>query len=313
MLGDVENGYFDTTPYGTTNWHAACLEGWATTINRLIGESRQILTGCHIGLGNIYRQESFMDIRSIGTPLTASQRHAYRETPDSSFYQTFQAAYDAQVAASSAMTGTTSASLAEILGTTHLELSALRGVSSESQKNYVAILDKAYSTGGFEHAQKFLAALSASELDTVRQNHCLADTIDTRTLSEEGARNLLLPEGYSVDLNHDGVDEVGAARTASFPPSDAPAEFKEAWFQATADMDAGNMMTYGLMMHDAVYGMQINGQSQTSPYAADQMDSYRRIVSDYLASLENAKGFLADGQYERDKDFFTKLQVLLQA
>jgi len=163
------------------------------------------------------------------------------------------------------------------------------------------------------NARGFLATLSALEMEAVRRNHCLADPIDTASLSEEGAANLLLPEGYSVDLNHDGVDEVGAARTVHFPPRDAPAEFREAWFQATAGMDEGSMMTYGLMMHGAVYGLQIDGQSQSPRYAPDSMDSYRRIVGDYLASLEAQKGFLADGQYERDKRFFTRLEALLSA
>jgi len=66
-------------------------------------------------------------------------------------------------------------------------------------------------------------------------------------------------------------------------------------------------------MHGAVYGLQIDGQSQSPRYAPDSMDSYRRIVGDYLASLEAQKGFLADGQYERDKRFFTRLETLLSA
>jgi hypothetical protein len=255
-----------------------------------------------------------MDIRNIGTPITASQRHGYRETPDSSFYETYQAAFKTQSDnGSNGAAVPTTKSLEDILGTTHTELSALRGVNQECQATYAAVLEKAYSSGGMQDARGFLGSLSAQELDAVRLNHCLAAPINTAELSEEGAENLLLPEGYSVDLNHDGIDEVGAARTASFPPKDAPAEFKEAWFQATADMDPGMMMTYGLMMHDAVYGMQINGQSQGSLYAADNVDSYRSIISNYLASLEENKGFLADGQYERDKAFFSKLQALLAA
>lgn len=260
-----------------------------------------------------------MEIRNIGTPITASQRHGYRETPDNSFFASFQAAFAAQTASNTKSANLPSSnspaadSLASILGSTHAELSAMRGVSAESQATYAAVLNKAYSSGGIDNARQFLGTLSAQELEAVRQNHCLAAPIDTAALSEEGAENLLLPEGYSVDLNHDGIDEVGAARTAHFPPADAPAEFREAWFQATAGMDEGMMMTYGLIMHDAVYGMQINGQSQPAPYAADQIDSYRSIIRDYLASLENTKAWLADGQYERDKAFFGKLQGLLGA
>ncbi|KAB2968457.1 hypothetical protein [Zoogloea sp.] len=255
-----------------------------------------------------------MDIRNVGTPITASQRRSYRETPDSSFYAAYQAAFQAQQGKGrDATTADEARALADVLGTTHRELSAMRGVSTESQATYASVLNKAYSAGGLGNARQFLATLSALEMDAVRQNHCLAGPIDTASLSEEGAANLLLPEGYSVDLNRDGIDEVGAARTAHFPPRDAPDAFKEAWFQATAGMDEGSMMTYGLMMHDAVYGMQIDGQSQGSRYAVDSLDSYRQIISDYLASLEANKGFLADGQYARDKDFFTRLQALLAA
>jgi len=255
-----------------------------------------------------------MKIRNIGTPITASQRHGYRETPDSSFFASFQAAYAAQAASNSGASSPPNADATNsVLGLTHNELSALRGVSAESQAAYAAVLDKAYRSGGFANARQFLGSLSPEELDTVRLNHCLATPINTATLSEEGAENLLLPEGYSVDLNRDGIDEVGAARTAHFPPSTAPAEFREAWFQATAGLDEGMMMTYGLMMHDAVYGMQINGQSQAAPYPAERIESYRSIVRDYLGSLENTKAWLADGQYERDQAFFGKLQALLGA
>jgi hypothetical protein len=253
-----------------------------------------------------------MDIRDIGTPITASQRRSYRETPDNSFYETYQAAFQAQNAKDTGeATRNESPALERILGTTHTELSAMRGVSTESQAVYAAVLNKAYSSGDIGNSRQFLATLSALEMDAVRRNHSLAEPIDSASLSEEGAANLLLPEGYSVDLNHDGIDEVGAARTAHFPPRDAPAAFKEAWFQTTASMDEGSVMTYGLMMHGAIYGMQIDGKSQGPLHRADSMDSYRRIVGDYLASLETQKGFLAVGQYERDKDFFTRLQTFL--
>lgn len=67
-------------------------------------------------------------------------------------------------------------------------------------------------------------------------------------------------------------------------------------------------------MHDAIYGLQIDGQSQGWIYAADSIDSYRSsIISNYLASLEQNKDFLAAGQYERDQAFFSKLLALLTA
>lgn len=261
-----------------------------------------------------------MQIRPSGTPITASQRRSYRDTPDSGFYQSYLSAYQALNSTSATAPAPSpsasapvakAASLEAILGVTHTELSALRGVSTQTQATYAGVLNKAYSSGGISQARQFLQSLSADELEAVRQNHCLADPINPTQLSEEGAQNLLLPEGYSVDLNHDGVDEVGAARTMHFPPRDAPVAFKEAWFQATANMDDGDVMTYSLTMHGAVYGLQIDGQSVGSNYPVQEIDSYRRIVSNFLAALEQQKAFLAEGQYARDKRFFSGLQTLL--
>uniref|UniRef100_UPI00321FA0DD hypothetical protein n=1 Tax=Zoogloea sp. TaxID=49181 RepID=UPI00321FA0DD len=130
---------------------------------------------------------------------------------------------------------------------------------------------------------------------------------------EEGARNLLLPEGYSVDLNQDGFDEVGAARVIHFPPKAAPAAVREAWFQATASMETGDVMTYGLMMHGAIYGLRIDDTTTTVPRKPDDTDSYRQVVADFLAALEDQRGLLTPEQYARDKDFFTRLGALLNA
>lgn len=255
-----------------------------------------------------------MDVRKIGQPITASQQRSYSPSPDAGFYETYRAAFEAQQAAAANGGGTPAAKTLEgILGTTHAELSARRGVGAESQAAYAAVLNKAYSSGGIGNARQFLGSLSGAELEAVRRNHGLAAAIDPGTLSEEGAENLLLPEGYSVDLNRDGIDEVGAGRVIHFPPRDAPEDFKEAWFQATAGMGEGEMMSHSLMLHDAVYGMQIDGRQQPSLYAPDRMDSYRSIVGNYLASLEQIKGLLPDGQYERDKQFFSRLQGLLAA
>lgn len=256
-----------------------------------------------------------MEIRSLGMPITAAQRRSHRETPDSSFYQTYQTAFATQQqssgAASTASSLSSSTALESILGQTHTELSAMRGVSEECQTTYANLLNRAYSSGGIGNARQFLSGLSATELDAVRQNHCLANPINVAALSEEGAENLLLPEGYSVDLNQDGVDEVGEGKTICVPPKAAPVAFKEAWYQATADMDEGMAMTYGLTIHGAIYGIPMDGQPGAPLRAPDQLETYQSLVRDYLASLDEHKGMLAEGQYERDKAFFSKLQSLL--
>jgi len=261
-----------------------------------------------------------MDIRAVGQPISASQRHSYSETPDSDFYQTFQSAYataagrlaEAEAVAGEAGPSATQA-LEAILGRTHVELAALRGVDSDTQARYARVLGEAYGSGAMDHARQFLASLSAEALEAVRRNHALADPINVGAISEEGARNLLLPEGYSVDLNQDGFDEVGAARVIHFPPKAAPAAVREAWFQATASMETGDVMTYGLMMHGAIYGLRIDDTTTTVPKKPDDIDSYRQVVADFLAALEDQRGLLTPEQYARDKDFFTRLGALLNA
>ncbi len=261
-----------------------------------------------------------MDIRAVGQPITASQRRSYSQTPDSGFYQTFQSAFAAaggQVeGTASGVSGAGPASaeaLEAILGRTHVELSALRGVDSDSQARYAQVLDEAYGSGAMGNARQFLGSLSAEELEAVRRNHCLADPIDVGAISEEGARNLLLPEGYGVDMNRDGFEEVGAAFVAHFPPREAPAAVREAWFQTTASMEDGDVLTYSLMMHGAVHGLRIDGQNVPTPCKADDIDSYRQIVSNFLSALEAHRGQISSAQYERDKDFFTRLSGFLQA
>lgn len=269
-----------------------------------------------------------MDTRPIGTPITASQRRSYRQTPDDSFYRDFQAAFTRNAANASdpATAGTPSSAsataatplsppeLSSILGLTHVELAGMRGVSTARQADYAAILHRAYGSSQSDSAKSFLGQLNKDELHTLQLNHGLAAPIQVSEISEEGARNLLLPEGYSVDLNHDGTDEVGAGRSLAYPPHDAPASVREAWFQATADMDPGMAMTYALMMHGAMYGIAIDDQRPAGPLAApDQADSYRDIVSRFLAALEEQKGLLAPGQYERDKAFFSRFEHMLLA
>lgn len=254
--------------------------------------------------------------RPLGAPLTLSQRQQYRETPDSDFFASYRAAFaagtpDNPVGNTAASAANPPARLEDILGVAHTSLSGMRDVSETSQRIYAGVLDRAYASGGLTHAREFLMSLNGEELEAVRRNHGLADPINPVAVSEEGARNLLLPEGYAVDLDADGIHEVGIARTASFPPANAPAEFREAWFQATAGIDDGMRMGYALMMHINIYGMQIEGMPKSVPLPDELLSTYRDVVDRTLNSLEVSKPWMAEGQYERDKAFFARLQTLL--
>ena len=249
--------------------------------------------------------------------LTATQRHAYWQTPPAGFFDAFQAAFEqfeepaGRGGSSASAPSAASLSLADVLGATQTEMADLRGVSADDQKQYAAILDEAYSDRAMDDPRKFLQSLSASELDVVRRIRCLADTINPASLSDEGASNLLLPEGYSVDLNHDGIDEVGAAKTLHFPPRDAPAAFTEAWFEATGDLGFGDYATHAMTFLLAFHPPAEAGIAGAG-LASDRLESYRTVVDNYLSMLESCRGMLAEGQYQRDQPFFSRLRDLLQ-
>jgi hypothetical protein len=257
-----------------------------------------------------------MDCKALASELTPTQRHAYTQTPDAGFFDAFEAAFEQlqQQAGTSSSAGSgasaPAASLVDVLGATQTEMADVRGVGDEDQREYATILYEAYTDDGITKPREFLQSLSASELDVVRRIRCLADTINPCTLSDEGATNLLLPEGYSVDLNHDGIDEVGAGKTLHFPPRDAPAAFTEAWFEATKDMEFGDYATTSMTFLCAFHPPGETGSVAALP--SNRLESYQTVVDNYLSMLENCGGMLPEGQYERDYPFFTRLKDFLE-
>lgn len=110
-------------------------------------------------------------------------------------------------------------------------------------------------------SKEFLKSLSSDELQLVKKANSLAANIDVDSLSQEGAQNLLSqPDGSDlVDLNNDGIVEIGIGRTIHFPPVNAPAHVKASWEKATEGMDGGEKAQLELSMFSMVYGFGING------------------------------------------------------
>lgn len=261
-----------------------------------------------------------MQCDSVSSSLTPSQRHMSTQTPDTAFYDSFQDAFeqfDKQVGNGSSAASSPNSisapnvSLSDLLGDTQCEMAKLWKVSDADERQYAAILDKAYQQDAMKDPKKFLQSLSQSDLAIVQHMHDLADPINVGNLSNEGASNLLLPEGYSVDLNHDGFEEVGAAKVAHFPPRDAPAAFANAWFQATKGLDGSDYALHAMTFLVGLHPPTESGDVGTG-LPSDQLNSYKKIVDNYLSMLNHYSSFLAPGQYERDQPFFSRLQNLLQ-
>ena len=89
------------------------------------------------------------------------------------------------------------------------------------------------------NAKDYLATLTSEELSIIQKEKCLAEKINISKLSEEGAENLLVAKGdYKklVDLNNDGITEIGEGKSFIFPPPNAPDKVKDAWEEATANL-----------------------------------------------------------------------------
>lgn len=255
---------------------------------------------------------------TTGMPTSAvsagSSRWHYpaTQTPDDAFYKSFQAAYARNAAAlNKTVTDTLAAPLRAVLGKEHVDRSGNAGIGVDEQAEFAAVLNKAYASDAMADPQKFLLSLSMQEMEALRINHGLADTIHVGGLSSEGASNLLLPRGYSLDLNNDGLEEVGAARTMSFPPRDAPAEFVTKWRAITADMDPGDEMVYAFEMHHALYGFHLDDQPAREPPATDLMSTYRMAIQNLLENVEVSKQNNTQAWYDRNKAFYTSLKALM--
>lgn len=199
--------------------------------------------------------------------------------------------------------------LDELFGATEVELQKRREIDAETSERFALLLAEAYRTGALEAPVAFLASLSNSDLEVIRRVQSLADPIDVGALSIEGAYNLLLPGGYKVDFNRDGLSEVGCAKTCFFPPVDAPETFRTAWVRATDGMGEQDAMVYSISLWGALHPVVSANPdfSLSETVRTDLLSTYRRLIQERLDSNEAYRALLARGQYERDKMFFTRL------
>lgn len=126
---------------------------------------------------------------------------------------------------------------------------------------FTQILEKKQETN--MGTRKFLSSLTVSELYEVQKANHLAGNINIQTLSKEGAENLFLmpvDKYKTVDLNNDGVVEVGTGKTFVFPPTNSPESVKDAWKKASKDMSFKERM----LLEGHFLGMQLERNAYQS-------------------------------------------------
>lgn len=173
-----------------------------------------------------------------------------------------------------------------------VSLLQVRGLSGQQVDDFSALLDKA--SGQLEEnvsAKQVLSELSPEELNLLQKATSLAEPIRVDSLSNEGAVNLLAQPDKTgmVDLNNDGIVEVGIGKMITFPPVNAPASVFKAWEKATENMSEGDKLTMQLHMHTAVYGVQIEGQpSKPSLSPEDQWSTagWQKLLENLRAALD---------------------------
>lgn len=180
------------------------------------------------------------------------------------------------------------------LTTRSVELLQRRSLSESEIDTFQALLSEAQEDmrGEDLSAREVLQQMSDEELDLVRRANSLADGISINELSEEGATNLLHQPDFSdrVDLNNDGIVEVGAARSITFPPVNAPDSVKNAWAEATEGMEESDVMMLQLQMHNSVYGFQIDGVSSADALPPEEQWS-RSGIDELFAMLRGGLDF----------------------
>lgn len=175
-----------------------------------------------------------------------------------------------------------------------VELLQRRDMSDTEVEAFQLLLNQAQSemASEDESAKSVLEQMSAEELALLQKANSLAERISLGGLSEEGAANLLAQPDFSdrVDLNNDGIVEVGAARNIVFPPVNAPDHVKAAWEEATADLNESDKMMLQLHMHLSVYGVQTDGLPSATPPSPEQQWS-RGGIEELFETLRSALDF----------------------
>lgn len=197
------------------------------------------------------------------------------------------------------------------------------GTPADLKRDYGRILLDAYRNGGYTQPTAFLQSLDKQQLATIQTIHRLAGPIDVSQLDNEGATNLLLPPPAQVDFDHDGLTQVGMARTIRFPDSSTPADVRDAWEEATADLPLQQKMLYQFQMKlptltanirmepgGAVRSVQPGEPDWVNPMASPSF-SYREAVNQRLDYLDTFKNRMSPDHYQRDHDFWTNFGNLL--
>jgi hypothetical protein len=200
-----------------------------------------------------------------------------------------------------------------------VDLLQIRGRSDQQIIEFATLLDEANSQIGKDvSAKDVLSGLTVAELIMVQKSVGLVDSIDVDSLSTEAAINLLAQPDKTgmIDLNNDGLVEIGAAKMIIFPPVNAPVSVQRAWDEATEGMSEQDKMIMQLNMHTMTYGIHIDGvptQQASSPEDQWSKKGLEQLMENLKSALEFSVSLDGWDRFNLVKnDFYDKFEEALE-
>jgi len=195
----------------------------------------------------------------------------------------------------------------------------VRGRTDQQIVDFAALLEKANSQLEQDvSAKDVLSGLTAEDLQMVQKSVGLLDSINVDLLSNEAAINLLAQPDKTgmVDLNNDGIVEIGAAKMLTFPPVNAPVSVQRAWDEATEGMSEQDKMIMQLHMHTMTYGINIEGvptKQTLSPEDQWSSQGIEKLFESLRSALEFSVSLDGWDRFSLVKnDFFDKFEKALE-
>lgn len=152
--------------------------------------------------------------------------------------------------------------------------------------------------------REVLENMSLSQLQIIQRAQGLTHTIRVSELNDEALVNLLVSDKSNyVDLNNDGIVEIGNSKMFMFPPPNAPNSVKNAWASIEKNMtEEEKMLAQGMFLarqfeancrEDALGNYHIIGVGSPGYRSAFGQDlkSYNQILSEMINRYKETFGF----------------------
>jgi hypothetical protein len=199
------------------------------------------------------------------------------------------------------------------------DVPAAGGTDASKQAAIANIYDEARSSVANHNAKSFLLGLTTEQLSLLQNVNHLGNPVDVNAISEEGAENLLVDRDHRVDLNNDGLTEVGAARLAQFPSSNTPPAVKDAWNAATGGLSEVERVQFSFRFAATTDGIHLKnlpgGESdanESSPDFSSPSFDWTNFFDTFRYDIDTARSRNTPEYSNRLQGFLDRFQTELK-